>query len=160
MSTFTRTITIVCAVGAAMNAGAFFTFSTFTIEGLKRLPPSEGAAAMQAINEEAPKPLFMLLLFGTGAACAVLGIQSARSLGDSASIYRLIACALFIVGVVLLTIGYHVPRNDMLAGLDPDSADGVTYWATYLDEWVRMNHVRTIAPLASAVLLTVSLQVD
>ena len=102
----------------------------------------------------------MLLLFGTGAACVVLGIQSAQSLGDSASKYQLIACALYIVGVVFLTIGYHVPRNDKLDGLDPDSAEGIAYWATYLKEWVRMNHVRTIAPLVSAVLLTISLQVD
>ena len=65
-----------------------------------------------------------------------------------------------IVGVVLLTIGYHVPRNDKLDGLDPNSAEGIAYWATYLEEWVRMNHVRTIAPLVTAVLLTVSLRVE
>ena len=160
MSSFARTMAISCAVGAAMNAGAFFTFSTFTIEGLKRLPPTQGAAAMQAINKEAPTPLFMLLLFGTGAACVVLGIHAGLNLEDSASKYQLIACVLYIVGVVFLTIGYHVPRNDKLDGLDPNSAEGIAYWATYLNEWVRMNHVRTIAPLVSAVLLAVSLQLD
>ena len=160
MSSFARTMTIICAVGAATAAGTFFTFSTFTIEGLKRLAPARGAAAMQAINKEAPTPLFMLLVFGTGAACLVLGIQAALNLDDSASTYQLIACALYIVGVVFLTIGYHVPRNDQLASLDPNSAEGVAYWATYLKEWVRMNHVRTIAPLVAAVLLTVSLQVE
>ena len=115
---------------------------------------------MQSINKGAPTPLFMLLLFGTGAACVVLGIRAGLNFEDSASKYQLIACALYIVGVVFLTIGYHVPRNDKLDGLDPNSAEGVAYWATYLKEWVRMNHVRTIAPIVSAVLLTVSLQVD
>ena len=67
MSTFATTMTIICAVGTATAAGTFFTFSTFTMAGLKRLTPAHGAAAMQAINKEAPTPLFMLLLFGTGA---------------------------------------------------------------------------------------------
>ena len=160
MSSFARTLTIICAVGAGMNAGAFFTFSTFTIEGLKRLPPTQGAAAMQSINKEAPTPLFMLLLFGTGAACVVLGIRAALNLDDSASIYQLIAAALYIVGVVVLTVGYHVPRNNKLEALDPNSAEGIAYWATYLKEWVRMNHIRTIAPLATAVLLTISLRME
>ena len=160
MSPFARTITIICAVGAATAAGTFFTFSTFTIEGLKRLPPTQGAAAMQSINKEAPTPLFMLLLFGTGAACLVLMIYAVLHLQDPGSGYRLIACALYIVGVVLMTIGYHVPRNNVLAGLDPNSAEGIAYWGICLEEWVRMNHVRTIAPLVAAVLFTVSLRVE
>ena len=158
MSMFVQTMTILCAVGAGTAAGVFFTFSTFTMEGLKRLSPAQGAAAMQAINKEAPTPLFMLLLFGTGAACVVLMIHAALHLQDSGSRYRLTAGALYIVGVVLVTVGYHVPRNNILDGLDPNSAEGIAYWATYLKEWVRMNHVRTIAPLVAAVLFTVSLR--
>ncbi len=160
MSSFTQMMTIICAVGAGTAAGAFFTFSNFTMAGLKRLAPTQGAAAMQAINREAPSPLFMLLLFGTGVACLVLLIYSALHLQDPGSRYRLIACALYIVGVVLITVGYHVPRNNVLDGLDPNSAEGIAYWAVYLEEWVRMNHVRTIAPLVTAVLLTVSLRVE
>ena len=160
MSPFAQTMTIICAVGAGTAAGAFFTFSTFTMAGLKRLGPAQGAAAMQAINKAAPTPLFMLLLFGTGVACLVLVIYAALHLQHPGSKYQLIAGALYIVGVVLITVGYHVPRNDVLAGLDPNSAEGVAYWGVYLEEWVRMNHVRTIAPLVAALLLTVSLQVE
>ncbi len=160
MTSFAQTMTILCAVGAATAAGAFFTFSTFTMAGLKRLAPAHGAAAMQAINREAPTPLFMLLLFGTGAACLVLMIYAALHLEDSGSRYQIVGGALYILGVVLLTVGYHVPRNDLLDGLDPNSAEGIAYWATYLEEWVRMNHVRTIAPLVTAVLLAVSLRVE
>ena len=160
MSSFAQTMTIICAVGTATAAGAFFTFSTFTVKGLKRLAPAQGAAAMQAINKEAPTPLFMLLLFGTGAACLVLMIYAGLHHQDPGAKYQLIAGAFYIVGVVLLTVGYHVPRNNMLDGLDPNSAEGIAYWAIYLEEWVRMNHVRTIAPLVTAVLLTVSLPVE
>jgi uncharacterized membrane protein len=159
MSLFAQTMTILCAVGAGTTAGAFFTFSTFTMEGLKRLAPAQGAAAMQAINKEAPTTPFMLLPFGTGAACLVLMIYAALHFQDPGSKYQLIAGALYIVGVLLITGLYHVPRNNMLGGFDPKSAEGIAYWATYLEEWVRMNHVRTIAPLVAAVLLTVSLRV-
>lgn len=152
-----RALTIVCTVACAMAAGAFFTFSTFTIRGLQRLPPARGAAAMQEVNREAPTPLFMLLLFGTGAACLVLAILSMLHPDDGAAPWRIAAAALYLAGVVLLTIAYHVPRNNRLDRLDPESAEGAAYWAIYLREWVRMNHVRTIAPLAAAVLLAASL---
>lgn len=160
MSSFAQTMTIICAVGAAMVAGAFFTFSTFTMKGLKRLAPAQGAAAMQAINKEAPTPLFMLLLFGTGVACLILMLYAVLHLREPGAKYQLIAGVLYLVGVVLMTGIYHVPRNNALDALDPNSAEGIAYWAVYLDEWVRMNHVRTLAPLAAAVLLTLSLQVE
>ncbi len=41
----------------------------------------------------------------------------------------------------------------------PDSSEGTAYWATCLEEWVRMNHVRAIAPLVAAVLYVLSLRV-
>jgi uncharacterized membrane protein len=160
VSALIRTLTTIGAVGAATAAGALFTFSTFTIEGLRRLPPSQGASAMQSINKQAPTPLFMLVLFGTAAVCVAVGINASLNLDDAAARYQLAAAALYIVGVVIVTIGYHVPRNDTLAALDPNSAEGIRYWATYLNEWVPMNHVRTIVPLISAALFTVSLQVD
>jgi len=42
-------LTILCAIGAAAASGALFTFSDLTMAGLKRLPPAQGIAAMQAI---------------------------------------------------------------------------------------------------------------
>lgn len=112
---------------------------------------------MQAINKAAPSALFMLLLFGTGAACIALMIFAAMNLDEPGSTMRLIAGAVYVAGVVLTTVGYHVPRNNRLDRVDPESAEGADYWAVYLKEWVPMNHVRSIAPLVSAVLLVVSL---
>ena len=158
MSLFAQTMTILSAIGAGTAAGVFFTFSTFTIAGLRRLEPARAAAAMQAINKEAPTPAFMLVLFGTGVAFIVLMIHDALHFQDPGAKIRMIAGALYLVGVVAMTIGYHVPRNNLLDGVDPNSAEGVAYWAVYLEEWVRMNHVRTAAPLVAATLLTVSLR--
>lgn len=152
-----RVLTITCAIGSATAAGAFLTFSTFTIDGLKALPPAQGVAAMQSINRHATTPLFMLVLFGTGAACVLLTIPCLTHLDEPAARQRFLAATIYLAGVVLLTIGYHVPRNDHLAALDPHSAAAIDYWSTYLTQWVRMNHIRTIAPLVTAVLLIASL---
>ena len=75
---------------------------------------------------------------------------------DERSLFRIASTSKMFVGLSVLI--HH--RNNVLDGLDPNSAEGIAYWAIYLEEWVRMNHVRTIAPLATAVLLTVSLRLE
>jgi uncharacterized membrane protein len=150
-------LTILCAVGAAAVGGALFTFSDFTMAALKRLPPAQGIAAMQAINKAAPSPLFMLLLFGTGAACLAMMVLSWLRFDESGSPLRLVAGGIYLASVVVTTITYHVPRNDRLDRVDPASVEGADYWEIYQREWIPMNHVRSLAPLITAALLMVSL---
>ncbi len=157
MSTGMEVLTIVALIGAGLNAGVFFSFSTFTMRGLKRLAPAAGASAMQEINREAPKPPLMLLMFGTAVLSIALMVNAAQSLDETVSVYHLVAGGLFVVGVVFMTGLYHVPRNNRLDRLDPASSQGTRYWEIYLHQWVRMNHVRTIAPAGTTALLAVSL---
>ena len=152
-------LAIATLVGAGLNAGVFFSFSTFTMGGLRRLAPAAGAEAMQEINREAPRTPLMLLMFGTAALSVALIVNAAGTVDETASVYRLIASGLFLVGVIFMTGLYHVPRNNRLDRLDATSSEGTAYWAVYLREWVRMNHVRTAAPMATAVLLALSLNV-
>ena len=159
MSPLATILTVVVAVGAGAVGGVFFAYSTFTMSALARLAPAEGAAAMQSINREAPRAPLMALMFGTAAAGVALAVVAVANLGEAASAYQLTAVAVYLVGVVVVTGVYHVPRNNRLRDLAPDSPEGVAYWATYMREWVRMNHVRTVAPLATAALLAVALQV-
>lgn len=153
----TEYLTIAAIVGAGLNAGVFFSFSTFTMSGLKRLAPAAGAAAMQEINREAPKAPLMSLFFGTALVSAALLVEGLGNLDQVAARYQVAAGVLFLVGVILLTGTYHVPRNNKLDRLDPESSDGQRYWETYRYQWTRMNHVRTIAPAGAAVLLALSL---
>ncbi|MGH8722014.1 MAG: hypothetical protein ACREU4_08520, partial [Burkholderiales bacterium] len=69
-------LTLLAALGCGLMAGAFFAFSSFVMRALARLPPAQGIAAMQSINVAVIAPLFMLALFGTGLACAVLAVSS------------------------------------------------------------------------------------
>ena len=65
-------LTFATALGCGLVAGVFFTFSTFVMPALGRLPAPQGIAAMQSINVAAITPSFMAALFGTGLACAIL----------------------------------------------------------------------------------------
>lgn len=150
-------LAIAALVGTGLNAGVFFSFSTFTMSGLKRLNPAAGAAAMQEINREAPKAPLMSLFFGTAIVSIALIVSEAGNLDEVAARYQVAAGVLFLVGVILLTGVYHVPRNDKLDRLDPESSQGQRYWETYRHQWTRMNHVRTIAPAVAAAFLAISL---
>jgi uncharacterized membrane protein len=47
---------------------------------------------------------------------------------------------------------------DGLLRVDAESEEGARVWGTYLVEWTRMNHVRTVAGLAACGLFAVALQ--
>jgi uncharacterized membrane protein len=151
-----RTLTLTSAIGAGLVAGVFFAFSTFVMSALGKLPDAEGMAAMQAINEDAPNPLFMTVLFGTALICVALAISAATRLDEWAARFQLAGCILYVLAVVLTAV-YHVPKNDALALIDPHAAGAPEIWRQYLSSWTTGNHIRTLMSLGGAVALTVGL---
>jgi uncharacterized membrane protein len=151
-------LTLVAAVASGLVGGVFFAFSNFVMEALGRLRPSEGAAAMQSINITVITPAFMTALFGTGLASLVLIGWGFADLDEPYAGWLIAAGAIYVVGEIATTGGYHVPRNNALARVDPSSEEGARVWQTYLVEWTRMNHVRTLAGLAACALFAVALQ--
>ena len=153
MSGTLQGLVLVTAVGCGLNAGAFFTFSTFTMAGLARLPAPQGLAAMQSINVTAVTPAFMTLLFGTALLALVTG---ALGVVDGEPLV-IAGCALYLVGCIVVTMAANVPRNNHLAGLDPAHRDAPGEWVRYVSEWTAWNHVRTLACTAATALLAVAL---
>jgi uncharacterized membrane protein len=151
-------LTVIAALGCGLIAGAFFVFSVMVMPSLDRLPPAQGTAAMQAINEAALRPPFLGVFVGTAAVCAAVVVASLVD-WDDASAYLLAGGLLYVLGVFALTAGYHVPRNDALAEVEPSSADAPGQWTRYVAEWTTGNHVRAAAALGAAALLTVALHV-
>jgi uncharacterized membrane protein len=156
---YARALTLVAAVGAGLAGGVFFAFSTFIMRALEDLPPTEGIAAMQSINKQAPTPWFMILLFGTAALGAALAVSAIVRWGEASAPYQLAGGLTYLAGIVL-TIAYHVPRNDALSRLDPESESAAAAWSRYLAEWVPWNHVRTLTSVAAAVLFVLALRAD
>jgi uncharacterized membrane protein len=154
---YLRILTIIAAVGAGVSGGVFFAFSTFVMKALGRLPAAQGISAMHAINKAAPAPLFMLALFGTGAVSIVLSSVALRHLDQRWAVYVLTGAALYLVCVVL-TIVYHVPRNNALALVDPTAPGAAHAWAHYLTSWTAWNHVRTVTALAGSTAFIIALR--
>jgi uncharacterized membrane protein len=149
-----RSVALVAALGCGLVAGVFFAFSSFVMRGLGRLPAAQGIAAMQAINVTAVSPPFMVALFGTAVACLAVAIESGRRWGEADAVAGLAGSLLYLLGAIAVTILANVPRNDALAAIDPASAAGARLWSDYLRGWTAWNHVRTVASLAAAALLT------
>src|SRR5262249_7521235 len=100
-------LTLITAIGCGLNAGGFFACSSFVRKALARLQPTQGVAAMQAINLTAISFAFMLALFGTALACiAVAGLALAHP--DASYAPCLLAgSGLYITGVIVVTIAFH-----------------------------------------------------
>jgi uncharacterized membrane protein len=153
-------LTLVTALGCGLVAGFFFAFSACVMKALARLPAAQGLAAMQSINVVVINVLVMGALFGTAGACIVLVVGAIIEWGEAYAVYLLLGSLIYLVGGILVTIVYHVPRNDALATVDPNSPDAARHWTRYVRDWTAANHVRTLAPLASATLLTIALRVS
>jgi uncharacterized membrane protein len=152
-----RTLTIVAAVAAGIVAGVFFAFSTFVMPALRRLPADRGLVAMQSINRAAPaSPLFMLALMGTAALCVGLGVLALTRLDEPAAPWLLAGCGLYLAAVVV-TVAFHVPRNDALGLLDPAASGSADAWRHYLTVWTAGNHVRSLVSAAASASFVVAL---
>jgi uncharacterized membrane protein len=151
-------LTLISALGCGLMAGFFFAFSAVVMNALARLPPPQGVVAMQTINVVVINPWFGLAFFGTGAACVLLTAYSLLTWHAPGSAYRVVGGLLYLVGTMLVTIVFNVPRNNALAAVvDPASADAAGLWAGYLTSWTAWNHVRTAAALGAAASLTLAL---
>lgn len=154
---FLLVLTILATIGCGVVGGVFFAFSTFVMKALGRLPPAQGIAVMQAINITAITPLFMAALFGTGIACVALVVASVLMWDEPFAISLLVGSALYLGGPILLTIAYHVPRNDALAKVELDDAEAERLWSQYVVGWTAWNHVRVATSIAAAVTFTFAL---
>ena len=150
-------LTLISALGCGLIAGVFFAFSAFVMRALARLPASQGIAAMQAINIAVINPVFMSVFLGTAVACAGLVAISMFTWHGPGAVWLIVGGLLYLVGTFGVTIVFNVPRNNSLAAIDPAKPDAAGKWAAYVSSWTAWNHVRTVAALAAAALLSIGL---
>lgn len=136
-------------LGVGLNAGLFFIFSVCIMGALARLPAEQGIAAMQAINVVILNPWFLLVFMGTAVLALVLA-AGGFVYGGPARFYLIAGALLFLGGTILVTMTFNVPMNDALDALQPGSEDAARLWSsTYLVDWVRWNHVRTLSSIGA-----------
>lgn len=148
---------VIGVVGTGVVAGVFCAFSTFVMRGLAALPPTQGVAAMKAVNVSALTPAFMLVFLGSAVLCAVIAVVTFVLWPDGARAELLLGSALYLFGGFGVTMAANVPRNETLAGLEPGSPEAAAYWPVYVREWTAWNHVRTAASAAATVAYVLAL---
>ncbi|MFE2581833.1 DUF1772 domain-containing protein [Streptomyces sp. NPDC059378] len=144
-------------LGTGLMAGVFYAFSVLVMRGLAALPPTQGVAAMNAINSSALAPAFMVVFFGVATVCAVIAVVTFVLWPDDGTVELLLGSALYLAGSFGVTVVANVPRNAQLLRTAPDTPEAAAYWPSYLREWTRWNHVRVAASALSAVVYLLAL---
>ena len=143
-------LNLACLAGSALMAGLFFAFSTSVMKALKTLSPACGIAAMQSINVVIINPLFLTAFLGTAVAC-VLATFLSLVWSSPGTVGTIAGSALYLIGVIFVTMRLNVPMNNALARVSPDATEAVPVWNGYLARWTAWNHVRALAALAATV---------
>ncbi len=139
----------------ALLGGVFLAFSDFIMRSLANTGGVGGVEAMQVINREVFRWIFMTLFIGMAGVSVVISGYAAVTLGGPAGTLITLAGVVYIVGCFGVTIFFNVPMNEALGEMNLNSATTQDYWTgTYLPRWTFWNSVRTFAcALASALLL-------
>ena len=140
------------ALWSAVIGGVFSAFSEFVMAGLLRTTPSGGMEAMQQINRTVLKTQFVAGILLIAPLSVFFSIHALSALEETPRLLILLAMAVYIPGVFLMTVFGNVPMNKRLERLDPFSPEAQAYWRRYGRVWTRLNHVRSIGSVVTAAL--------
>ncbi len=144
-----ESLTFLAALGAALNGGIFFAFSTFVMRALGQLRPEDASRAMQRINAAVLNPAFLAAFIGAAVvSVAAFALAAAEGLGTS--YWHGLGCAAYLGGCIGITGVRNVPLNERLAEYSPVEAARPEAWRAYAEPWTRWNHVRAAAGLLAA----------
>ena len=142
----------------ALVAGVFLAFSDFIMRSLALTGGSGGVDAMQAINREVFRWIFMTLFLGMAAGSVAIALYSWLGIDGPARAPLVAAALVYLVGCFGVTVVFNVPMNEALARMPSPSEATQRYWTqTYVPRWTFWNSVRTGASAVSASLLLVGL---
>ena len=138
----------------ALVGGVFLAFSDFIMRSLALTGGHGGVEAMQVINREVFRWVFMALFLGMAAISLIVAGYGAFGLSGPAGTLIMMAGMVYLIGCFGVTVFLNVPMNEALAGMELSSGTTRNYWLqTYVPRWTFWNSVRTIASTVSAALL-------
>jgi len=138
----------------ALIGGVFLAFSDFIMRSLALTGGHGGVEAMQTINREVFRWVFMALFLGMAAVSLIVTAYGALSLSGPAGTLIALAGLVYLIGCFGVTVAFNVPMNETLGALEMSSDAARDYWVqTYVPRWTFWNSVRTIACAVSAALL-------
>ncbi|MEP4196829.1 MAG: anthrone oxygenase family protein [Aliishimia sp.] len=141
-------------IAYALVSGVFLAFSDFIMRSLAHAGGVGGIDAMQAINREVFRWVFMTLFIGMAPVSLAIAAYGGIVVGHGPGTLFVFAGLIYFVGCFGVTVFFNVPMNEALAGLDASSSVAHDYWIeTYLPRWTFWNTIRTAASVVSAALL-------
>ncbi|MEO0342006.1 MAG: anthrone oxygenase family protein [Pseudomonadota bacterium] len=141
-------------IAYALVGGVFLAFSDFIMRSLALTGGHGGVEAMQAINREVFRWIFMALFIGMAPLSLFIAIYGCIWIDGVPGTLMVLAGLFYVFGCFGVTIGFNVPMNEALAGLDVHLDATRDYWSeTYVPRWTFWNSVRTAASILSAGLL-------
>ncbi|SNT29881.1 DUF1772 domain-containing protein [Antarctobacter heliothermus] len=158
MSPVLFTLAHLAVLAYALVSGVFLAFSDFIMRALSVTSGHGGAEAMQAINREVFRWIFMVLFLGLAPLSLLIAAYGAIVVENGAGMVMMLAGLTYLVGCFGVTVVFNVPMNETLAGMEASADATLDYWTgTYLPRWSFWNTVRTVACGLSAALLLFSL---
>lgn len=141
-------------IAIAFVGGVVLAFSDFIMRSLARTNGTGGVGAMQSINREVFRWVFMALFLGLVPVSLLVAGYGGFVIRQNSGLLLTLAGVVYIVGCFGVTALCNVPMNKALAGMDVSAAPTQDYWTTaYLPRWTFWNTVRTAACCVSAFLL-------
>ena len=141
-------------IAYALVSGVFLAFSDFIMRSLAHTGGIGGVDAMQVINREVFRWVFMTLFIGMAPVSVAIAAYGGLVVGNQEGLFFVLAGLIYVVGCFGVTVFCNVPMNEALAGMDASSTTARDYWTeTYLPRWTFWNTVRTFASAISASLL-------
>lgn len=142
----------------AVLGGVFLVFSDFVMRSLAKTGGRGGVEAMQRINEEVFRYVFMPLFLGMVPVLLTLAGYAFMRLPEPASSTIIAGACVYLVGGFGITVACNVPLNNTLASMEAGSPDTHRFWFdTYLPRWTFWNTVRTVACVISAAMMQIGL---
>ncbi len=138
----------------ALVAGVFLAFSDFIMRSLALTGGVGGVEAMQVINREVFRWVFMILFIGLAPLSLLISAYGWVYVGSGPGTLLTLAGLVYFIGCFGVTVGFNVPMNEALAGMELSSTATQDYWHNvYVPRWTFWNSVRTAASAVSAALL-------
>ena len=143
-------------IAYGLLGGVFLAFSDFIMRSLANTGGTGGAEAMQVINREVFRWVFMTLFLGMGAVSVFIVVYSVMNLAGGPQFLILLGALVYLLGCFAVTVFFNVPMNEALARMELSDETIKTYWLnTYVPRWTMWNTVRTVACAVAAVLMLI-----
>ena len=144
------------AIWSAVIGGVFSAFSEFVMSALLKTESAGAIEAMQHINRDVIKTQFVAGIISIAIFSLLFTLYGIAVFEGAALGTLILAAAVYLPSVFLMTMLGNVPMNNRLESLDHKSDQAHAYWREYAEKWTRFNHLRSVGSVLTAGLYVVT----